>query len=120
MRNTKDNQRENKISLIKQELNILLHGTLREEEWEYLQAENYIEEILNDFLSSSDVAEKVRQIRKAFGSRGVKRENAPHMLSEQEAKKPTGRLEALSLMVAEEATKVEEVHAFRTDVLGGN
>src|SRR5437763_14715783 len=41
------------------------------------------------------------------------------MLSEQESKKPSGHIEALSILVAQEATKEAEVQVFRTDVLGG-
>src|SRR5258706_11310391 len=105
MKNSLGTRRKLKIERIKREIELLLHSPLRDEEWEDLIEENYIEELLDDTLTSSEVAEKVRRRRQVYGQHGAKRDKAPRMLSEQEAKKPSGRLEALSILVAQEAAK---------------
>lgn len=117
MKNTVDTRRKIKVESFRREIDLLLPSPLRDEEWEDLLEEQYIQELLDDTLTSSEVAEKVRRRRQVYGQRGVKRDKAPQMLSEQEAKKPSGHIEALSILVAQEATKEAEVQAFRTDIL---
>lgn len=119
MNDAGDKRREQKVELIRREIEILLHSPLRNEEWDDLVEENYIDEVLDDLLPSSEVAEKVRRRRQVYGQQEAKRDKAPRMLSEQEAKKPSGRLEALSILVAQEATKDTEVQKFRNEVLNG-
>jgi hypothetical protein len=120
MKENQNIQQLQKLARIRREIEIFLHSPLHEEEWEDLVEERFIEELLNDDdLSCSWVAEKVRRRRQVYGQRGVKRGNGTHMLTEQEVKEPSGRLKALSILVAQEAAKDEEVQAIRTELLGG-
>jgi hypothetical protein len=119
MSKTENTFRDLKIVRIRREIEIYLHSPLSEEEWEDLIEENYIEELLNDDLSSSEVAEKVRRRRLVYGQRRSKQGNATQMLSDPDAKETSGRLKALSILVAQEAAKDEDVQTFRTEVLGG-
>ena len=105
MRNTEEGKRAPKIARIRREIEILLHSPLHEEEWENLVEEHYVEELLEDTLTTREVADKVRRRRQVYGQRGAKRGNASPLLSEQKAKESSGRLKALSILVAEEATR---------------
>ena len=106
MKNTVDTRRKIKVESFRREIDLLLPSPLRDEEWEDLLEEQYIQELLDDALTSSEVAEKVRRRRQVYGQRGVKRDKAPQMLSEQEAKKPSGHIEALSILVADRKSVV--------------
>lgn len=121
MKKREDSQRELKIARFRREIEILLHDPLREEEWVDLVEEGYIEELLSGDspLTGSEIADKVRKRRQVYGQRGAKKGRASLILSQQEVKDPSGRLKALSLLVAQEAAKDEEVQAFRTEVLSG-
>ena len=119
MKNTVDTRRKIKVESFRGEIDLLLPSPLRDEEWEDLLEDQYIQELLDGVSTSREVAEKVQHRRQVYGLRGVKQNKAPQVLSEQEAKKPSSRIVALSILVAQEATKEAEVQAFRTDVLGG-
>jgi len=119
LKNTVDTRRKIKVESFRGEIDLLLPSPLRDEEWEDLLEDQYIQELLDGVSTSREVAEKVQHRRQVYGLRGVKQNKAPQVLSEQEAKKPSSRIVALSILVAQEATKEAEVQAFRTDVLGG-
>src|SRR5437763_2835737 len=120
MKKAEHARQEAKIARIRREIEIILHSPLHEEECEDLVEEGYIEEHLEyGSPPTSEIAEKVKRRRQVYGKRGPKRANAPHMLSEQEMKESSGRLKALSLLVAQEAAKEESVQRFRSEVLGG-
>lgn len=111
--------RDLKTVRIRSEIEIILQSPLKEEEWQDLVEENYIEELLNDDLSCKDVADKVQRRRKVYGQRGARKDKATRILSEQEAQQPSGYVRALSILVAQDAAKDPEVKAFRSDVFGG-
>jgi hypothetical protein len=119
MKKAEQVRQESKIARIRREIEIILHSPLREEEWEDLVEEGYIEEHLEyGSPTTSEIAEKVKRRRQVYGKREPKRGNAPRMLSEQEVKESSGRLKALSLLVAQEAAKEVSVQRFRSEVLG--
>src|SRR6266496_3426767 len=105
------------ITLIKLELGARLHGDLREEEWEDLRSDHYVEKLLDGTLSCSAVAEKVRRRRQIYGQSEMSQDSVPRTLSKQD-KEPES-LSVLARLVAEEAAQDMEVQAFRKKVLGG-
>ena len=117
MSNTEKLYPDLKITLIKLELELRLHGDLREEEWEDLENDHYVEKLLDGSLSCSEVADKVRHRRQVYGQSEMSQDSAARTLSKQD-KEPES-LNVLSLLVAEEAAQDMGVQAFRTKVLGG-
>ena len=105
------------ITLIKLELALRLHGDLREEEWEDLKNDHYVDKLLDSTLSCSEVADTIRRRRQIYGQSDMSQDSPARKLSKED-KEPES-LSVLSLLVAEEAAQDMEVQAFRKKVLGG-
>ncbi len=105
------------ITLIKLELELRLHDDLREEEWEDLRSDHYVDKLLDGTLTCSAVADTVRRRRQIYGQSEMSQDSAARTLSKED-KEPES-LSVLSLLVAEEAAQDMEVQAFRKKVLGG-
>jgi hypothetical protein len=112
-----------KAEAIRQEIDHLLSRPLSDEEWNDLVGERYVDEILRSRGARDSRVEEaaglVRKRRRIYStSREPKREKAPRMLSEQEAKQPTERSQVISILLALEASRDADVCLFRTEVLG--
>ena len=117
MSNTEKPYPDLKITLIKLELEARLHGDLREEEWEDLRNDHYVDKLLDGTLSCSEVADTVRRRRQIYGQSEMSQDSAARTLSKED-KEPES-LSVLARLVAEEVSKDMGVQAFRTKVLGG-
>ena len=104
------------ITLIKLELGARLHGDLREEEWEDLFKDHYVDKLLDGTLTCSEVADTVRRRRQIYGQSEMSQDSAARTFSKQD-KEPES-LSVLARLVAEEVSKDIGVQAFRTKVLG--
>jgi len=105
------------ITLIKLELELRLHDDLREEEWEDLRSDHYVDKLLDGTLTCSAVADTVRRRRQIYGQSEMSQDSAARTLSKED-KEPES-LSVLARLVAEEAAQDMEVQAFRKKVLGG-
>ena len=117
MSNTEKPYPDLEITLFKLELEARLHGDLREEEWEDLVNDHYVEKLLDGSLSSSEVANTVRRRRQIYGQSEMSQDSPARTFSKQD-KEPES-LSVLARLVAEEVSKDMGVQAFRTQVLGG-
>src|SRR6266566_9305405 len=117
MSNTEKPYPDLEITLLKLELEARLHGDLREEEWEDLVNDHYVDKLLDGTLSCSEVANTVRRRRQIYGQSEMSQDSAARTLSKQD-KEPES-LSVLARLVAEEAAQDMGVQAFRTQVLGG-
>jgi hypothetical protein len=117
MSNSEQPNRELDIILIKLELEAHLHGDLREEEWEDLINDHYVDKLLDGTLTRSEVADTVRRRRQIYGQNEMSQESASRSFSKQN--KEPDRLSVLARLVAEEVSKDMGVQEFRTQVLGG-
>jgi hypothetical protein len=92
---------------------------LRDGEWDYLEDEYYIEEIIRNPSSRNytKAVEKVRYLRRKIGTQNEPKNQETRMLSEQEARQPSQRSEIISSLVAQEATQDAGVRLFRTEML---
>src|SRR6266496_3844124 len=76
MGNTEKPSQERKKALFKLEIEVRLHGKLREEEWEDLITDHNVEKLLDGTLSCSAVAEKVRRRRQIYGQSEMSQDSA--------------------------------------------
>src|SRR5689334_10992423 len=91
---------------------------LKSREWSLLIDKRYIYEIQHDGVSITEALEYIREIRWAQESPDEPEQNRDtKMLSKEEAKRRPDRSFALSLLLYEEASKDDELRAFRTEVL---
>lgn len=105
---------ELRLIRIRREIDFYLDRPLREEEWTMLEEDMYIAGILKGTLSTRQIADKVRHRRSIYE---VRTRKALQRDSAQLKLEASGRLMALSHLVAQEAAKDKEVQAFRSEVL---
>lgn len=110
MDDTENASLEGKLKLIRREIDLYLDNPLRDEEWKMLEEDTYIAGIFKGAVTTRHIADKVRQRRRVYEVRTSKA--LPQIRIES-----SGRLKALSALVAQEVAKDEEVQAFRSEVL---
>lgn len=108
----------------RRDIDHLLSDPLRDDEWDFLMEEYYVDEIVDShsFTKRTDAVEsaarKIRKIRNLALAHAKAKQEKVSILSSQEGKQSLGRSEAVSILIAQEASKDEDIRLFRAEVLG--
>ena len=109
---------------IRQELERELGHGLEERTWRHLENHGYVGEVEQGEMSIRQLTVNVRELLRDFGRPVSSRAETPRTLVSSKrdpgADGSDARYEAISLLLAVEAAKDEEVLSFRSDVLGGS
>lgn len=112
---------------VRAELDHKLHGTLRDGEWDDLEEDHYVKEVIEGNETVDHLAERVRKHRVIYGGRPTPRPPTPRFADD--APSSTGPLGdslavslhdvAVSVLLAEQAAEHEDVIRFRETYLSG-